>query len=131
MTHQWPFSSTRSFGLDAAPSSRSSGLSSGGIEPDALESVLACAEVGVWQLFADGQSFVVTPATYPLLGVPDDERPDTCEQWLTRVHPADLDRVAGELDRLRDHTGPFTLEAQVLGTGQRVSLDRDPWPHPP
>ncbi len=121
MTHQWPYSSTRTLGRDTA-SSRSPGLSScgagsGTIEPDTLESVLASAEVGVWQLFADGQSFVVTPATYALLGVPDDERPDTCEQWLTRVNPADLDRVAGELDRLRDHTGPFTLEAQVLGTG--------------
>jgi signal transduction histidine kinase len=117
VTHQWPFSSTRSFGRDAVASSRIPGLSSSAIEPDTLESVLACAEVGVWQLFADGQSFVVTPATYPLLGVPDDERPDTCEQWLTRVHPADLDRVAGELDRLRVHTGPFTLEAQVQAGG--------------
>jgi signal transduction histidine kinase len=121
VTHQWPFSSTRSFEPDSAGSSRIQGLSSGGstggIEQDSLESVLACAEVGVWQLFADGQSFVVTPAAYPLLGVPDDERPDTCEQWLTRVHPADLDRVAGELDRLREHTGPFTLEAQVLAAG--------------
>lgn len=117
VTHQWPFSSTRSFRRDAGASSLDSELSSGGIEPDTLEAVLASAEVGVWQLFADGQSFVVTPATYALLGVPDDERPDTCEQWLTRVQPADLDRVAGELDRLRDHTGPFTLEAQVLAPG--------------
>ena len=52
-----------------------------------MESVLASAEVGVWQVFADGQSFVVTPATYAMLGVPDDERPDKCEQWLTRVSP--------------------------------------------
>jgi signal transduction histidine kinase len=117
VTHQWPFSSTRSFRRDAGASSLDSELCSGGIEPDTLEAVLASAEVGVWQLFADGQSFVVTPATYALLGVPDDERPDTCEQWLTRVQPADLDRVAGELDRLRDHTGPFTLEAQVLAPG--------------
>ncbi len=114
MTHQWTFSSTSSCG---STTSRSAGLGSNTIEPDALESVLASAEVGVWQLFADGQSFVVTPATYALLGVPDDERPDTAEQWLTRVHPADLDRVAGELDRLRSHTGPFTLEAQVLASG--------------
>ncbi|HEX3770353.1 MAG TPA: ATP-binding protein, partial [Polyangiaceae bacterium] len=39
----------------------------------------------------------------------------TAEQWLTRVNPADLDRVAGELERLRVHSGPFTLEAHVLG----------------
>jgi signal transduction histidine kinase len=108
VTHQWPFSSIRSFGHEAVSSDP--GLASGGIEPDTLESVLASAEVGVWQLFADGQSFVVTPTTYALLGVPDDERPDACEQWLARVHPADLDRV-------RIQTGPFTLEAQVLATG--------------
>jgi signal transduction histidine kinase len=107
--HQWPFPASSTF--------RTAGLGGNFIEEASLESVLASAEVGVWQLFADGQSFVVTPATYPLLGVPDDERPDACEQWLTRVHPADLDRVAGELDRLRTHTGQFTLEAQVLATG--------------
>jgi signal transduction histidine kinase len=109
VTHQWPLPTISQF--------RSASLHSNTLEPDSLESVLASAEVGVWQLFGDGQSFVVTPATYQVLGVPDDERPDTCEQWLTRVHPADLDRVAGELDRLRDHTGAFTLEAQVLSAG--------------
>jgi signal transduction histidine kinase len=107
--HQWPFPSSSTF--------RTAGVAGNFIEEAALESVLASAEVGVWQLFGDGQSFVVTPATYPLLGIPDDERPDTCEQWLTRVHPADLDRVAGELDRLRVHSGQFTLEVQVLATG--------------
>ena len=110
MTHQWPFSSTSSF-VQSEPQRRARVNT---IEPDAIESVLASAEVGVWQLFADGQSFVVTPATYALLGVPDDERPDTCEQWLTRVHPADLDRVAGSSTGSEAHTGPFTLEAQML-----------------
>lgn len=87
------------------------------IDLDALEAVLASAEVGVWQLSADGKAFAVTPATYQVVGVPDDERPDTCEQWLTQVDPADLDRVARELDRLRLHAGPFTLEAQARTTG--------------
>ncbi len=109
MTHEWPFSTTSQY--------RSSSIDHHSLDPDSIESVLASAEVGVWQLLGDGQSFVVTPATYALLGVPDDERPDTAEQWLTRVHPADLDRVAGELDRLRLHTGPFTLEAQVKTLG--------------
>jgi signal transduction histidine kinase len=109
VTHEWPFSSTSHF--------RRSRLESPAIEPDSIESVLASAEVGVWQLASDGQTVVVTPATYPLVGVPAHERPDTCEQWLTRVHPVDLDRVAGELDRLRLHAGSFTLEAQVLSTG--------------
>jgi signal transduction histidine kinase len=107
--HQWPFPSSSTF--------RTAGVGGNFIEEAAIESVLASAEVGVWQLFADGQSFVVTPVTYPLLGMPDDERPDTSEQWLTRVHPADLDRVAGELERLRSHTGQFTLEAQVSAAG--------------
>jgi PAS domain S-box-containing protein len=109
VTHQWSVSSTSTFGRELRR-----GLGSGTLEPEAIETVLTSAEVGVWQVLPDGQSFVVTPATYALLGVPEDERPDTCEQWLTRVHPADLDRVAGELDRLRGHTGPFTLEAQML-----------------
>jgi signal transduction histidine kinase len=107
--HPRPFPASNTF--------RAAGAAGSFIEEASLESVLASAEVGVWQLFADGQSFVVTGATYALLGVPEDERIDTAEQWLTRVNPADLDRVAGELDRLRVHTGPFTLEAQILGGG--------------
>lgn len=105
MTHQLPFS------FISSPSNDSSDYNF--IENDVLESVLASAEVGVWQLFSDGQSFVVTPTTYSILGIADDERPDSCEQWLSLVHPADLDRVAGELERLKLRTGPFTLEAQV------------------
>lgn len=107
--HHWPFPSSSTF--------RTVGGQGNFIEEAELESVLASAEVGVWQLLSDGRSFVVTPATYPLLAVPDDERPDTCEQWLTRVHPADVDRVAGELARMRLHTGQFTLEAQVQAAG--------------
>jgi signal transduction histidine kinase len=112
VTHQWAISPTGQF--------RGTGLGSNSNvgETDTLEGVLAAAEVGVWQLFADGQAFFVTPATYALLGVPEEERPDSSDQWLTRhVDPQDQDRVAGELDRLRMHTGPFTLEAQVASSG--------------
>jgi signal transduction histidine kinase len=107
--HPWPFPASSTF--------RTAGAAGTFIEESSLESVLASAEVGVWQLFGDGQRFVVTAATYAVMGVPEDARIDTAEQWLTRVNPADLDRVAGELERLRVHSGQFTLEAQVLGAG--------------
>ena len=96
---------------------RSSANRSHSNEPDTLEAVLASAEVGVWQLCADGKTFAVTPATYHLLGIADDERPDTCEGWLKHLEPRDFDRLTAELDRLRGHTGPFTLEAQARTLG--------------
>jgi PAS domain S-box-containing protein len=103
--------------LSSSSSLRGNPGRSTAIERDALEAVLAAAEVGVWRLLADGQTFAVTPATYRLLGINDEERPETGEQWLAHVHPADLDRVAGELERLRGHTGPFTLEVQARTSG--------------
>jgi signal transduction histidine kinase len=99
--------------LSSSGSLRSSLGRSTAFDRDGLEAVLAAAEVGLWRLLPDGRAVSITSAMYRLLGVRDDERPETSEQWLGHVHPADLDRVAGELERLRGHNGPFTLEVRA------------------
>jgi PAS domain S-box-containing protein len=108
-------------GRRASPSSRpppaSSGVHASLIDLNIVGGVLAAAEVGVWQLFGEGPRLLASSTAMTILGLKDGESFMVTEDGLEHVHPADRDRVAGELARARTEAGPFALEMRVLGPG--------------
>jgi PAS domain S-box-containing protein len=101
----------------AAPSSApvSSGVrASSPIDLDTVASVLATAEVGVWQFHAAGARLLASSTALSILGLEDGERFDMSEDALERVHPGDRERFTGELARSRSEPGAFAVEMRVI-----------------
>ena len=93
-----------------------SGVRTSLIDLDVVGAVLAAAEVGIWQLFAAGPRLLASSTALSILGLEDGEALEPNEDALCRVHPADRERVAGELARSRSEAGPFALEMRLLTT---------------
>ena len=93
-----------------------SGVRASLINLDVVGAVLAAAEVGIWQLFAAGPRLLASSTALSILGLEDGEALEPDEDALCRVHPADRERVAGELARSRSEAGPFALEMRLLTT---------------
>jgi phosphoserine phosphatase RsbU/P len=94
-----------------------SGVHASLIDLDIVGGVLAAAEVGVWQFFAAGPRLVASSTALSILGLEDGEAFEPSEDALSRVQPADRDRVAGEVARTRSEAGPFAVEMRVLTPG--------------
>jgi signal transduction histidine kinase len=99
------------------PAHASSGVHASLIDLDIVGSVLAAAEVGVWQVFAAGPRLVASSTALTILGLEEGDALEPDEGALCRVHPADRERVAGALARACAEAGPFTLEVRVLAPG--------------
>ncbi len=99
-----------------APSSApvSSGVRTSLIDLDIVASVLAAAEVGVWQFSAAGARLVASAAALAILEIEEGDGFDLSEDALDRVHPGDRECVAGELARSRSEAGPFAVEMRIL-----------------
>jgi PAS domain S-box-containing protein len=104
----------------AAPS----GIHASLIGLDIVGGVLAAADVGVWQFFAAGPRLLASSGALRILGLEDGEGFERSEDALSRVHPADRGRVAGEIARTRSEAGPFAVELRVLSpSGETQWLD--------
>jgi PAS domain S-box-containing protein len=84
------------------------------IDLDVVANVLAAAEVGVWQFYDAGARLVASPTALSILGLEEGHDFDPGEDALDRIHPADRERVAGELARSRSEAGPFAIEMRML-----------------
>ncbi len=115
---------TRQQTMSPRPTPGGSGVQASLVDLDVVGRVLAAAEVGVWQFFAAGPRLLASSTTLAILGLEDGEALEPDERALDRVHPADRDRVTGELARSRSEAGPFSFELRVItSSGETLWLD--------
>ncbi len=110
--------------MSPRPPPFASGIHASLIDLDLVGSVLAAAEVGVWQFFAAGPRLLASSTALGLLGLEDGDAFDLNEDTLGRVHPADRDRVVADIARSGSEAGPFAVELRLLTpTGETQWLD--------
>lgn len=69
---------------------------------------------GIWDRDLRSNKIYYSPRWKELLGFEDHELPNTHEQWLTRIHPDDVDRALKTLnDYLEGKTGQYRLEHRL------------------
>jgi len=73
------------------------------------------ADDGMWEWNLRTDSVYYSPRWKSMLGYADHELGDRMDEWRTRVHPQDFDRVVGELDaHLQGKTARFENEHRLL-----------------
>jgi PAS domain S-box-containing protein len=108
---------TRRVSSSSRPPPASSGVHASLIDLNVVGGVLAAAEVGVWQFFGAGQRLLASSTALHIFGLEDGEDFDAGADSLGRVHPADRERVAVEVERSRAEAGPFAVELRILTPG--------------
>ena len=70
---------------------------------------------GMWEWNLRTDAVYYSPRWKDMLGYSDHELSDRMDEWRTRVHPQDVDRVMGELDaHLQGNTPRFENEHRLL-----------------
>jgi len=80
-----------------------------------LELALQASKIGLWDYFPQENRVVYSDEWKAQLGYAPDEIPNEVEQWSTRIHPGDTDRVAGYLEDFvaRGDTGDFAVDFRL------------------
>jgi PAS domain S-box-containing protein len=74
------------------------------------------AQVGSWEWNLETDELVVSDELRRLFGVPLDRKLTMTEGIGEAIHPADLERVAVRLGRMRDDPSPFAFEHRIIRT---------------
>ena len=74
------------------------------------------AQVGSWEWNLETDELVVSDELRRLFGLPLDRKLTMTEGVGEAIHPADLERVAVHLGRMRDDPSPFAIEHRIIRT---------------
>jgi PAS domain S-box-containing protein len=74
------------------------------------------AQVGSWEWNLESDELTVSDELRRLFGVPLDRKLTMTEGIAEAIHPADLERVAVHLGRMRDDPSPFAFEHRIIRT---------------
>ena len=86
------------------------------------------AAVGIWEWDAEVGEMYWSDVLYRILGVPDETRPLSLDQYLLLVHPANRDLVRSTFRRLVSTGGQYNQEYQIIrpdGTVRTVRTEAE------
>lgn len=106
---------------DMSPDTDPSQMSGSTRDPDFLWDCLEQSGLGVWKWYYENNSLDCSRPCLALLAIPDETKPKL-ESFLSRLHPADQDRLRAALDNAKDNPDPggFSLEIRVSGPGETL-----------
>jgi PAS domain S-box-containing protein len=79
-----------------------------------LELATSTASIGVWQFDIATSLLTWDSEMFRIFGITPQEFRGTSADFLSRVHPDDLDRVIQHLATLADHSGRFEIEYAIV-----------------
>jgi PAS domain S-box-containing protein len=99
-----------------------------------LRLALEAGRMGYWDWLIDQRLILWSPAHNQMLGLPPDQREGTYEQFIARVHPADVEMVEQSLQRALAGNRSYQAEYRVIwpdGTLRWVAGEGRPYSDAP
>ncbi|HWG73623.1 MAG TPA: SpoIIE family protein phosphatase [Acidimicrobiales bacterium] len=88
-----------------------------------LDEAQRIAKLGSWQLDLETDELIGSPEFHRIVRVtPEVSATGGRAAWLSHVHPDDLARVTGDLDRAARRAGPLESEVRVVGDDGRTAV---------